>query len=182
MSDELQTPENETVDDQTNSTPNADSSAADAGADVQNLTKQLADAEKRVLMAHADMENYRKRARRDMQEQAKYASLELMNELLESVDNLQRALESNQSESNSDGLAAGVQMVLQQISHTLEKHGCQRIESVGQVFDPNLHQAVQMQPSEAHPANVVSQEFRAGFRLHDRVIRPAQVMVSTGPQ
>ena len=80
-------------------------------SEVERLYAQVADAEKRALIAHADLENYRKRTRRDMQDQMKYASLRLMTELLESVDNLQRAIESYQQEPNADGLAKGVAMV-----------------------------------------------------------------------
>ena len=150
-------------------------------SEVDQLKAQVADAEKRVLMAHADLENYRKRTRRDMQDQVKYASLRLMSGLLESVDNLQRAIESYEQEPNADGLAEGVVMVAAQISKVLEDHGCKRIDAVGQPFDPNLHQALQMQASDEHPANTVMQDLRSGFQLHDRLIRPTQVFVSTGP-
>ena len=150
-------------------------------SEVDHLKAQVADAEKRVLMAHADLENYRKRTRRDMQDQVKYASLRLMSGLLESVDNLQRAIESYEQEPNADGLAEGVVMVATQITKVLEDHGCKRIDAVGQPFDPNLHQALQMQASDEHPANTVMQDLRSGFQLHDRLIRPTQVFVSTGP-
>ena len=63
---------------------------------------------------------------------------------------------------------------------SLSKRDCKPIEAVGQPFDPNLHQALQMQPSEEHPANTVIQDLRTGFVLHDRVLRPSQVFVSTG--
>jgi molecular chaperone GrpE len=145
-----------------------------------HLREQLADAEKRILLAQADLDNFRKRTRRDMQDQVKYASLGLMNELLESVDNLQRAIESYRQEPNGDGLAEGVAMVSSQISKALENNGCKKIDAVGQPFDPNLHQALQMQPSEDHPENTVMMDLRPGFLLHDRLIRPAQVFVSTG--
>ena len=146
----------------------------------ENLQAQLADAEKRVLMAQADLENFRRRHRREMGDQLKYASLNLMSEVIESVDNLQRAIESYESDPNGDGLVEGVKMVAQQISAVLESHGCKKIEAVGQEFDPNLHQAMQMQPSKEHPANVVMMDLRSGYQLHDRVIRPSQVFVSTG--
>ena len=154
---------------------------AEECSEIDQLKAQVADAEKRVLMAHADLENYRKRTRRDMQDQMKYASLPLMNGLLESVDNLQRAIESYEQESNADGLAEGVVMVAAQIAKVLEDHGCKKIDAVGQPFDPNLHQALQMQASDDHPANTVMQDLRSGFQLHDRLIRPTQVFVSTGP-
>ena len=171
---------NETID-AAMETDAATTEPAEALSEVDQLKAQVADAEKRVLMAHADLENYRKRTRRDMQDQVKYASLPLMNGLLESVDNLQRAIESYEQEPNADGLAEGVVMVAAQIAKVLEDHGCKKIDAVGQPFDPNLHQALQMQASDEHPANTVMQDLRSGFQLHDRLIRPTQVFVSTGP-
>jgi molecular chaperone GrpE len=93
---------------------------------------------------------------------------------------LQRAIEAYQQDPNGDGLAQGVAMVSSQISKALENHGCKKIEAVGAPFDPNHHQALQMQPSDDHPANTVMMDLRPGFLLHDRLIRPAQVFVSTG--
>lgn len=175
---ESQAPEsgtNETLESSTDTSENS------GEATVENLQAQLADAEKRVLLAHADLENFRRRNRREMQDQVRYASLALMTEILESVDNLQRAIESYETEPNGDGLAEGVKLVSQQIAACLENHGCKKIDAVGQPFDPNLHQAIQMQPSSEYAANLVAADLRPGFQLHDRVIRPSQVFVSTGP-
>lgn len=155
----------------------------DPGADViQNLQDQLKDAEKRVLMAQADLENFRRRVRRESQEQIKYAPSGLMTDLLESVDNLQRAVEAYEADPNGDGLRDGVRLVTSQIIDSLSKHDCKPIEAEGQPFDPNLHQALQMQPSAEYPANTVIQDLRTGFQLFDRVLRPSQVFVSTGEQ
>ncbi len=148
---------------------------------IESLQGELAEAEKRVLLAHADLENFRRRNRREMQDQLRYASLGLMNEVLEAVDNLQRAIESYEKDPNGDGLVEGVKLVAQQINTVLENNGCRKIEAVGHPFDPNLHQAIQMQPSDEYEANLVSADLRSGFQLHDRVIRPSQVFVSTGP-
>jgi len=71
-------------------------------------------------------------------------------------------------------------MVAAQIIDSLSKRDCKPIEAQGQSFDPNLHQALQMQPSDEHPANTVMQDLRTGYKLHDRVLRPSQVFVSTG--
>lgn len=162
----------------------AEDAANSEGAEVtvESLQAQLADAEKRVLMAHADLDNFRRRTRRDMQDQIRYAPLGLMSELLDSVDNLQRAIESYEKDPNGDGLVEGVKMVAKQIATTLENKGCKKIEAVGHPFDPNLHQAMQMQPSNEYEANTVMMDLRPGFQLHDRVVRPAQVFVSTGPE
>lgn len=154
---------------------------ADVEESIDSLKQQLAEMEKAALRHQADLENFRKRNRAQMDEQIKYASLPLLTELLESVDNLNRATESAESEGESSSLLQGVTMVATQLGSLLEKHGCQIIESVGHPFDPNCHQAVQMQPSDEFPANTVMHEIRSGFKLFDRVIRPAQVFVSTGP-
>ena len=126
-------------------------------------------------MAVADLENFRKRANRNAQEQVKYASLPLMNELLESVDNLNRAVEAAESNSENSPLLDGVRMVADQILNILNSNHCQAIAAVGQPFDPSLHEAIQMQNSDEFPANTVIMEIRTGYMLHERVIRPAQV-------
>lgn len=149
---------------------------------IESLQAQLADAEKRVLLAHADLENFRRRNRRDMQDQLKFASIGLIGEILDAVDNLHRAIEAHEKDPTTGGLAEGVKLVAQQISNTLQNHGCQKIEAVGQPFDPTKHQAVQMQPNEEVPPNTVLMDLRPGFQLHERVIRPSQVFVSTGQQ
>jgi molecular chaperone GrpE len=148
---------------------------------IEQLKHELVEAEKRVLIAQADLENFRRRMRRDMQDQLKYASLPLISEILDAVDNLNRAIEAHRHDANSDVLAQGVEMVAQQISQTLQNHGCRKIEAEGQLFDPNLHQAVQIQPRENEPPNTVLMDLRSGFMLHDRVIRPSQVAVSGAP-
>ncbi len=156
---------------------------------IDALRQKLAEAENEALLAQADLENFRKRNRREMQDQIKFASLKLMADLLEAVDNLNRAIDAAQEAnpatnqpdpSQPDSLLQGVSMVARQISTVLENHGCKKIDAVGQPFDPNRHQAIQMQPSDEFQANVVSQELIPGFLLHDRVIRPSQVFVSTG--
>ena len=148
---------------------------------IAGLRDQLAEAEKRVLLAQADLENFRRRNLRDTQDRLKYASIGIMSEILESVDNLHRAIESYKADPNGDGLVQGVEMVAQQISTVLENKGCKKIQAVGKPFDPHFHQALQMQPSNDFEANIVSTELRTGFKLHDRVVRASQVFVSTGP-
>lgn len=148
--------------------------------EVADLKSQLAEAEKRVLIAHADLDNFRRRNLRETQDQIKYAPGKLMTEILEAVDNLGRAVESFEKDQNGQGLCDGVKMVATQIGTILEKHGCTKIEALGQTYDPNLHQALQMQPSTEHEPNTVMMDLRSGFQLHDRVLRPSQVFVSTG--
>ena len=148
--------------------------------ELSDLRQKMADAERQVLLAHAELDNFRRRNLRETQEKIKYASSGLMNDILEAVDNLGRAVESYENDKNGDGLNDGVKLVAQQITASLEKHGCKKIAATGEAFDPNLHQALQMQPSEEFEANTVMQDLRPGFQLHDRVLRPSQVFVSTG--
>ena len=107
---ESQTPENAA-----NQPPELPTESNGGETSIEDLQSQLADAEKRVLLAHADLENFRRRNRREMQDQMRYASLTLMTEILESVDNLQRAIEAYETEPNGDGLVEGVKLVSQQI-------------------------------------------------------------------
>lgn len=155
--------------------------AAASGGDLEQLRSQLVDAENRALRYQADLDNFRRRTRRELDEQLKYASLGLINGILDSLDNLERALSAIPQDQADGGVALGVRMVAYQIHETLRAAGCQKIDAEGQEFDPKLHQAVQTLASETVPANRVLQELRTGYLLYDRVIRPAQVIVSSGP-
>ncbi len=150
---------------------------------VEELTpeQQIAELKDKNVRLLAEMDNIRKRATRDSAESRKYAVLPLVNDLLAMTDNLQRALDSTDSAGSVESLKSGVEMVLQGILQIFEKHHCQLIETeVGQSFDMNLHEAVGMQPSEDQPANTVLFVASQGYKLHDRVIRPSQVIVSSG--
>ncbi|MFM7741266.1 MAG: nucleotide exchange factor GrpE [Planctomycetota bacterium] len=150
-------------------------------SELDTLRGQLQDAENRALRYQADLDNFRRRTRREMDEQMKYASLSLINGILDSLDNLERALSSIPQEQADSGLAQGVRMVAHQIHDTLRAAGCQKIDAVGQPFDPKLHQAVQTQVNDAVPPNEVLHELRTGYQLYERVVRPSQVIVSAGP-
>jgi molecular chaperone GrpE len=139
--------------------------------EVQNLTE-------RWLRTEAEMDNLRRRTRREIEDNAKFANQRLMVDLMEVVDNLHRAL-GVANQSTAEALVAGVQMVSHQFDEVMKRHGCQRISTLGEMFDPNYHEAIQMVPSDS-PAGSVIQEVRTGYRLHDRLIRPAQVIVAAG--
>lgn len=145
------------------------------------LLDKLRVAEAEVLRSRAEMENYRKRMQRDADQQLKFANVPIVRDLLDVIDNLNRATEAARGdETNTKALIDGVQMVSQQFTDVLAKHGCKPINAVGNDFDPNIHQAIAQIPSEEFSASKVTQEVAVGFMLHDRVIRPAQVIVSTG--
>jgi molecular chaperone GrpE len=147
---------------------------------IEALREQLDEANDRVLRAQAELENVRKRARRDMDEQRQYANLPLVADLLPALDNLDRAVEAAGQNEYATGLLEGVKMVAFQIQSILQQYNCRRIAAIGSEFDPNVHEAIAQEPSEVIPAGNITREMRVGYQLHDRVIRPSQVMVSTG--
>lgn len=160
-----------------------DATESESGADETTtiLLDKLKVAEAEVLRSHAEMENYRKRMQRDSDQQLKFANVPIVRDLLDVIDNLNRAIEAARGdETNTKALIDGVQMVSQQFNDALAKHGCKPIQAVGTTFDPNIHQAIAQMPSEEVPAGTVAMEVAVGYMLHDRVIRPAQVIVSTG--
>ncbi|MEM8736805.1 MAG: nucleotide exchange factor GrpE [Planctomycetota bacterium] len=145
--------------------------------------ERVIEAEKAALLAKAEMENYRKRIVRDMEQQLKYANMPLIRDLLEVWDNLQRAVGAAEEDNPStQALRDGVTMVSQQMTDALAKYGCRRVEALGEEFDPNFHEAISQMPSEEYEAGKVMNEVGVGYVLHDRVVRPSHVIVSTGPQ
>lgn len=169
--------------------PMEDAQSAVDQAIVENsgeptLEQQLAEAQRNVLLAQAEMENFRKRMQRDADQALKYANLPLVRDLLDVIDNLNRATESAKNDTagseSSQALISGVAMVSQQFAGVLAKYGCKPIETAGKQFDPNVHQAISQMPSAEVAAGMVAQEVAVGYMLHDRVVRPSCVIVSTG--
>ncbi len=148
--------------------------------EVTQLRLQLQEAQDRVLRSQAELENFRRRIRREMEEERRYATQPLLTDLFPVMDNIDRAIQAATQSQDASGLLEGFQMVAGQLSETLKKHGCTRIEAVGQSFDPALHEAISQMPSDEHPEGTVSHLALEGYQLHDRVVRPAQVVVSAG--
>jgi molecular chaperone GrpE len=144
---------------------------------TKELQAALEEANGRALKAIAELDNYRKRVRRELEDERKYAPLPLVSDLLSSIDNLDRAVNSVAENEANKGLLDGVKMVLGQLISTLEKHNCRRIQTDGQQFDPHVHEAIAQEPSDLEPGMIV-REVASGFMLHDRVVRPARVTVA----
>ena len=149
--------------------------------DNAEVVAQIKDAEERVARAKAELENFRRRMRREMDDQLKFANQGLIAELLPVIDNVYRAIAAASNDESSAGLVEGFLMVAQQLAGTLKKFHCERIEAVGQVFDPNMHEAISQMPSNDVEKGHVIQAVQEGYILHDRVIRPSQVVISAGP-
>jgi molecular chaperone GrpE len=135
----------------------------------------------RLLRLQAELENFRKRMQREMEQSRQYQALPLARDLLPVLDNLRRALGAAEAAGNAAELVEGVNMVVKQFEDVLARHLVVPIEAVGQPFDAHLHEAVQQVPSPDHPPMTVVAEVERGYLLHDRVVRPAKVIVSSGP-
>ena len=166
--------------------------AIDDGVDVETSVGETRDeemdrlretadsADKRVLMAQAEAENFRKRMRRDFEDQLKFASVPVVTDILLVRDNLIRAIEAAGDSPEVAGLRDGVAMVAKQLDDALAKHAIRQIPAEGELFDPNFHEAISQMPGDG-PEGTVAHVAVTGFQMHDRVIRPSQVVVSTGP-
>ena len=145
------------------------------------LTAERDKLKDQLLRTLADFDNYRKRSRRDEQESARRGREDLLRELLPVFDNLERASLYAKTGGDAKAIADGVGMVLRLFEDTLTRVGGKRLKSVGQPFDPNVHEAIQQVDSAEHAAGLVAQELVAGYQLGERLLRPAMVAVSKGP-
>ena len=149
---------------------------------LEKAREEARDNYERILRVSAEFDNFKKRSVRDMGEFRKFATESLIKDLLPIVDNLERAIQSfESSETVGKQFLEGVEMTRNEILRVFEKFGARPLESVGQLFDPRYHQAVMQQETAAHPENTVVQELHCGYTLHDRLLRPAMVVVSKAP-
>ena len=142
------------------------------------LEQQTAQLKDQLLRGRAEFDNYRKRMAKEMEQLRKTAAGDLIRDLLPVADNLARGLDH--VEDKDTALAQGVEMVMKQFADVLMARGLEPVPSVGEVFDPNVHEALAQQPSDEHAADVIITEFERGYRLGEQVLRPAKVVVSSG--
>jgi molecular chaperone GrpE len=151
----------------------------DAAAELEALRYERDVLTERELRLRAEFENYRKRASRDLVEARERAQGQLLGELLPVLDNLERALDA--AEHHDEGkVLGGVRMTRDMFVDLLRRAGVEEIETVGVLFDPHVHDAVVMQPS-SQEEGVVTAVLERGYRQGERVLRPARVVVSSGP-
>ncbi|MGO8747118.1 MAG: nucleotide exchange factor GrpE [Thermoguttaceae bacterium] len=148
---------------------------------IAQLRTELNEARDRILRGLADVDNYRKRANRQIEEERRYAVLPFVRDLLPVLDNIRRAIEAGEKNADAASLLEGFKLVGRMLEGMLERNHCTRIESLHKPFDPHMHEAILQQPSKDFPANTVLQEVQGGYKLHDRVVRPSQVIVSSAP-
>ena len=145
---------------------------------VEAKDTEITQLKDRVLRMGAEMENTRKRLERERTDSVSFANESIIRELLPIVDNLERALEHAQREANADSLTEGVSITLKAFRDALARFGCAPFEAHGMAFDPNFHEAVMQEESHDYPENTVLRELQRGYMLHNRLLRPAMVVVS----
>jgi len=155
--------------------PEAPAIDADPLAQAQAEAARLRDA---WLRTAADFDNFRKRARRELEEARRGGREDLLRSLLPVFDNLDRALQSSQRSTDVKAMADGLSMVQRQFVDALGREGITRVPTVGHPFDPNLHEAIQQVETDSHPPGTVIAEVQFGYMQGDRLLRAAMVVVA----
>ena len=146
---------------------------------IEGLRAEIADLKDQLLRKQADFENFRKRMLRDKEDSIKYANTNLLLDLVQIIDDFERAIKSSEESKDFDAFHTGIEMIEKQFVGTLERNwGLKRFESKGEEFDPEKHEAIAMAESEDHDVQTVLDDFQKGYMLHDRVLRHAKVRVS----
>ena len=166
-------PSAETPQDGTVATP-------EAGTEVAELQQQRDDYYDRLLRKIAEFDNYRKRTERERQAFAEATTAEVMEELLPLVDDLDRALQAEANSETAEAYRRGVELIYKQLQEILRRRGVTAIEAVGKDFDPHFHQSVSHEPAPDRREGEVIEEFRRGYMLGDRLLRPSMVKVAKG--
>ncbi len=146
--------------------------------ELEQARLQLAETNDKLLRLAAEFENYKKRLERERGLALKYAEEQILKELLPGIDNLERAIEEGRKTENASDLLAGVELTYKGMISTLEKFEVTALESIGQQFDPNIHEALAMEETEEVEPNCVFREFQKGYMFKDKLIRPAKVVVA----
>ena len=162
---------------QASPTAGGDADSDDAMAGLQADLDRFRDL---ALRSQADFENYKKRAAREKEDAVKYANSSLLQRLVSILDNFELGLAAAKTDGTHSPIYSGMVLVQKQLNDLLEENGLQAIEAENKKFDPNLHEAIAHEPSETAEGTVIRQA-RRGYRFKDRLLRPARVVVSSGP-
>jgi len=150
---------------------------------VEEMAAEIASLKDQVLRALADAENTRRRSKKEIDDEKKYAVGNFAKEMLVVADNFRRALDATPKETEDPALKnliTGIEATERQMIAALERFGIKKLEPVGQIFDPHFHQVMAEIPDPTHPAGTVVQVLQAGYTIHDRLLREALVAVAKG--
>jgi molecular chaperone GrpE len=150
----------------------------DSGTATVESQDEVSELQDRILRLTAELDNFRKRSRREFDDAQRYREIDVLRDLLPVLDNVSRAIEASEKTDDIQSLRDGFRMTAQQIEKLLGSHGCTVIDSDGAVFDPTVHDAIQQMAVPGKAAGTVVATVSRGFKLHDRVVRPAQVIVA----
>jgi molecular chaperone GrpE len=171
----------ESADDRTPTAAGQSGAPADTTAENEELHRQLAEKNDRLLRALAEADNIRRRAQRDREDAVRYAAESLLKDVIPVLDNLDRALDAARGAGESSSIVDGVELIRREFLKVLEKHGVTRYSAMGQRFDPNQHEAIARVVSLDKEPDTVVGETVPGYALRGRVLRPAQVAVAGAP-
>ncbi|AIQ54272.1 nucleotide exchange factor GrpE [Paenibacillus sp. FSL R7-0331] len=152
--------------------------ASGGGEAVKRLQELAEEAQARTLRVQADFDNFRRRTQKEKEELAQYATSKLVTELLPVLDNFERALVTAPGNAESEAFTKGINMIFRQLEGVLKSEGLTAMETVGQPFNPEYHQAIMQVESEEYEEGIVTEEVQKGYLLKDKVLRPAMVKVS----
>jgi len=148
---------------------------------IAELESALAEAKDRRLRLAADFDNFKKRTRQEQLETIQHASADLIARLLPALDDLHKALD-HKPKGVDEAWVKGLELSVRKLDEALSAHGLEPIDSVGARFDPKLHEAIGSEESSEHPEDTITSELRRGYRIRDRVVRPALVKVARPPE
>ena len=148
-------------------------------AEIEKLKEENSTLKDQYLRKHADFENFRRRMNKEKQDSIKYGNQGLLKDLIEVIDNFERAIKTSSENQDMESFREGIAMIEQQFTNMLKTNwGLEKIEAVGQEFDANVHEALMMEDSEEVDVNTVLEDFQTGYKLRDRVLRPSKVKVA----
>jgi molecular chaperone GrpE len=152
----------------------------DGGRELAEAIQQREDYKDLLLRKTAEFDNFRKRTERERQQFAESAAADIIEELLALVDDLERALKVDPGVEGTDAYRKGVELIHRQLNDILRKRGVRPIDALGADFDPHYHQAVSYEPAEGRREGEIIEDFRRGYLLGDRLLRPSMVKVAKG--
>jgi len=158
---------------------NSNGGASEAGSELEQLKNDLDKAKKDYLYLAADFDNYRKNAIKERSDLVKFGNERLVRDLLNVVDNFERAVESN---ADPEKFREGIQMIHTEMKSLLQRFGVAEVPAQGLAFDPSAHEALSSEPTNEVPSGHIARVFKKAYKLHDRLIRPAQVVVAVKPE
>ena len=146
--------------------------------EIQQLKNNVQEEEEKYLRLYAEFENYKRRIQKENQTMKAYKAQDVLNDILPTIDNIERALQIEGEDEQFKSLQKGVEMVYESLLNALKNNGLEKIEAEGQQFDPNIHQAVVQDDNPDYESGQVTQELQTGYKLKERVLRPSMVKVN----